>query len=67
MELPNPSSLYVKVAIVVMCLVVIATLKYGLKWNDPTTSRGQIEELVETEAENIIKAEIGTNIDLPKI
>lgn len=59
MQLPTSSGAIFKIAVVVGCLAVVGTVKYGLKWGD--------DNIVETTAEAIIKEEIGEPIYLPDL
>jgi len=59
MVLPNFQSPIVKIAIVVVCVIALAGMKYGLKWSDDSMAEKVVEEVIEQE--------IGTQINLPDL
>ena len=59
MVLPNFQSPVLKIAIVVVCVVALAGMKYGLGWGNDCIAEKVVEEVVEKE--------IGTQITLPDL
>lgn len=59
MELPSFSSPILKIAIVAVCVLALAGMKYGLGWGNDTIAEKVVEEVIEKE--------IGTEITLPDL
>ena len=59
MTFPPLANPIVKVAIVLVCLLAVAVMKYKFKWSD--------NNALEVVAETVIKDEIGVEIPLPDL